>query len=352
MADGIRRHGRDRRRRSWSALCGSRCPATIRLASAGDMRAELRVLLSARRSSTRSRSRCSARARCSRSSRTSRRSCAARPHVSNGFVTGDARALRSSASRVGNWLGGRFADRALDRTLITVLVALTVLLLLFAVTMPLAAARGRCRSSRGASRHSRSCAPVQMRVMAVGVTTHPTLASSINIGAFNLGNARGCRGRRRRDRARPRLSRRYRWPARCSRPWRLVLVLTTRTPPVTVSAAPRQGGRVRLKRPPRRPVVRDATTTGSLTPPVSASPGAPPCADARPARRGPRGWPRRAGEAAVEFAEPRRVVHLHALAFTADQARLAQHLEVLRQRRLGYPRDRSTSRNAEQVWAH
>src|SRR3546814_6734056 len=42
----------------------------------------------------------------------------------------------------GNWLGGVFADRSIDRTLIVSLAGLAAMLLLFAVTMysPLAAA--------------------------------------------------------------------------------------------------------------------------------------------------------------------------------------------------------------------
>ena len=90
---------------------------------------------------------------------------------------------------LGNWLGGRYADRSLDRTLITVLVALALLLAAFAVTMrwPLPAALSIF--AWGVATFA-LVPPVQMRVMATAADA-PNLAASINIGAFNLGNALG-----------------------------------------------------------------------------------------------------------------------------------------------------------------
>jgi DHA1 family inner membrane transport protein len=90
---------------------------------------------------------------------------------------------------VGNWLGGRYADRSIDRTLIVTLTALTALLLLFAVTMrwPLPAALSIF--AWGVATFA-LVPPLQMRVMATA-SDAPNLASAMNIGAFNLGNAIG-----------------------------------------------------------------------------------------------------------------------------------------------------------------
>jgi DHA1 family inner membrane transport protein len=90
---------------------------------------------------------------------------------------------------VGNWLGGRYADRSIDGTLIVTLTALTALLLLFAVTMhwPLPAALSIF--AWGVATFA-LVPPLQMRVMATA-SDAPNLASAMNIGAFNLGNAVG-----------------------------------------------------------------------------------------------------------------------------------------------------------------
>ena len=90
---------------------------------------------------------------------------------------------------LGNYVGGRFADRALNRTLVVVLSALTGLLLLFAVTMrwPLPAAV--TIFAWGVATFALVPA-LQTRVMQVA-SEAPNLASSLNIGAFNLGNAIG-----------------------------------------------------------------------------------------------------------------------------------------------------------------
>ena len=109
-------------------------------------------------------------------------------HASLGFVTAML-VLYGVGLTLGNWLGGRYADRSLDGTLIVVLVALAALLVVFAITMrwPLPAAVSIF--AWGVATFA-LVPPVQMRVMAVA-SDAPNLASSINIGAFNLGNALG-----------------------------------------------------------------------------------------------------------------------------------------------------------------
>ncbi|GAA2130744.1 MFS transporter [Kitasatospora kazusensis] len=87
----------------------------------------------------------------------------------------------------GNLLGGRFADRALMPLLYVSLGALSLTLLLFtftahhqlaaAITIPLLGAFGFA-----------TVPPLQKRVLDQTADA-PTLASAVNIGAFNLGNA-------------------------------------------------------------------------------------------------------------------------------------------------------------------
>lgn len=90
---------------------------------------------------------------------------------------------------LGNWLGGVFADRSIDRTLIVSLAGLAATLVLFAVTMftPLAAAV--TIFVWGIATFA-IVPPLQMRVMEAA-SDAPNLASAVNIGAFNLGNAVG-----------------------------------------------------------------------------------------------------------------------------------------------------------------
>jgi MFS transporter, DHA1 family, inner membrane transport protein len=109
-------------------------------------------------------------------------------HVSSDFVTAML-VIYGIGLTLGNWLGGRYADRALDRTLIVVLVSLVVLLLMFAVTMRWPVAAALSIFAWGVATFA-LVPPVQMRVMATA-SDAPNLASSINIGAFNLGNALG-----------------------------------------------------------------------------------------------------------------------------------------------------------------
>lgn len=91
---------------------------------------------------------------------------------------------------VGNIVGGRFADRGLPRALIgslvclaVVLVALSPALVSEAMTVPLIGLFGVAAFA--------TVAPLQLRVLEKAGAAGQTLASSLNIAAFNLGNALG-----------------------------------------------------------------------------------------------------------------------------------------------------------------
>jgi DHA1 family inner membrane transport protein len=90
---------------------------------------------------------------------------------------------------VGNWLGGKFADRSVDRTLIVTLASLSALLVAFAFAMPFASVSAVLIFLWGVASFA-LVPPLQMRVMAAA-SDAPNLASAVNIGAFNLGNALG-----------------------------------------------------------------------------------------------------------------------------------------------------------------
>jgi DHA1 family inner membrane transport protein len=90
---------------------------------------------------------------------------------------------------VGNWMGGRLADRSIDGTLLGFIAALVVVLALFAwlawspiATVVLLVAMGGFGFG--------TVPALQSRVMRYAAQA-PTLASGANIGAFNLGNALG-----------------------------------------------------------------------------------------------------------------------------------------------------------------
>ena len=90
---------------------------------------------------------------------------------------------------VGNWLGGRFADRSTDRTLIITFVLIAAALSLLAVSMSsLTITKAAIVVWGGAAFASTS--PLQLRVMTAAVDA-PNLASTANIAAFNVGNALG-----------------------------------------------------------------------------------------------------------------------------------------------------------------
>ncbi|MBA1191275.1 MFS transporter [Pseudomonas entomophila] len=90
---------------------------------------------------------------------------------------------------LGNLWGGKAADRSIDRTLIASLSVLIVVLLAFTVLMrwPLPAAVAIL--VWGVASFA-LVPPLQMRVMEAAKDA-PNLASAVNIGAFNLGNAVG-----------------------------------------------------------------------------------------------------------------------------------------------------------------
>jgi DHA1 family inner membrane transport protein len=90
---------------------------------------------------------------------------------------------------VGNALGGRFADRALDKSLVIILAGLAVVLAAFAFVAGSQIATIAALLLMGFFGFA-TVAGLQMRVMTYADHA-PTLASGANIAAFNLGNALG-----------------------------------------------------------------------------------------------------------------------------------------------------------------
>jgi DHA1 family inner membrane transport protein len=89
----------------------------------------------------------------------------------------------------GNWLGGRLADWSLEGSTLIFLAALA--LVMFALPWVLRSEAGAALGLLvwGAATFA-LVPPVQMRVMQAAAAA-PGLASSVNVGAFNLGNAVG-----------------------------------------------------------------------------------------------------------------------------------------------------------------
>lgn len=108
--------------------------------------------------------------------------------ASNGFVTLSL-ALIGVGFTIGNWLGGRLADWSLDGATKVFLGALAIIMfaLPFLLNSHVGAAIGLLLWGGAAFA---IVPPVQMRVMEAA-SEAPGLASSINVGAFNLGNAVG-----------------------------------------------------------------------------------------------------------------------------------------------------------------
>lgn len=108
--------------------------------------------------------------------------------ASNGFVT-LALVLIGVGFTIGNGLGGRLADWSLDGATKIFLAALAIIMvaLPLMLTSHVGAAIGLL--VWGAATFA-IVPPVQMRVMQAAAEA-PGLASSINVGAFNLGNALG-----------------------------------------------------------------------------------------------------------------------------------------------------------------
>lgn len=109
-------------------------------------------------------------------------------HASLGFITAML-VIYGVGLTVGNWLGGRFADRSVDRTLIVTLGSLSAILILFALLMGHAAPVAVLVFLWGIASFA-LVPPLQVRVMTAAADA-PNLASAVNIGAFNLGNAIG-----------------------------------------------------------------------------------------------------------------------------------------------------------------
>jgi DHA1 family inner membrane transport protein len=109
-------------------------------------------------------------------------------HASLGFVTAML-VTYGLGLTLGNWLGGKFADKSVDRTLIVTLASLSAILVAFAVAMPFAVPTSILVFLWGIASFA-LVPPLQVRVMAAAGDA-PNLASAMNIGAFNLGNAVG-----------------------------------------------------------------------------------------------------------------------------------------------------------------
>ena len=98
-------------------------------------------------------------------------------------------ALAGVGFTIGNSLGGNFADRSVDKTLIgfLLLIAASMLAFPWLAQTHIGAAVGVLVWGIGAFA---VVPPIQMRVMRSAAEA-PGLASAVNIGAFNLGNAVG-----------------------------------------------------------------------------------------------------------------------------------------------------------------
>ncbi|WP_447911545.1 MFS transporter [Microbacterium phyllosphaerae] len=89
----------------------------------------------------------------------------------------------------GNWIGGRLADRSIDRTLLIFIAALVVVLVLFGFFAWSQPATIGILVLMGAFGFG-TVPGLQSRIMRYAGGA-PTLASGANIGAFNVGNALG-----------------------------------------------------------------------------------------------------------------------------------------------------------------
>lgn len=109
-------------------------------------------------------------------------------HASTFWVTA-ALVVFGVGLTAGNWLGGRYADKSVEGALITMTAALAVLLVAFAFGMFSLPVAIILMPLWGAASFA-LVPPLQMRVMDAAHEA-PNLASAMNIGAFNLGNAIG-----------------------------------------------------------------------------------------------------------------------------------------------------------------
>lgn len=109
-------------------------------------------------------------------------------HASTGFVTAMLM-LYGIGLTIGNTLGGRLADRSIERTLIGSFAVLAMVLVVFAGVMQWPWPAAVAILIWGIASFA-IVPPLQMRVMDAA-SDAPNLASAMNIGAFNLGNAFG-----------------------------------------------------------------------------------------------------------------------------------------------------------------
>ncbi|WP_186064779.1 MFS transporter [Burkholderia gladioli] len=109
-------------------------------------------------------------------------------HATPGFVTAML-VLIGVGFSIGNVAGGRLADRSLDGSLIAFLLLLIAVMLAFPVLAANHVGAALALLVWGIATFA-VVPPLQMRVMRAA-SEAPGLASSINVGAFNLGNALG-----------------------------------------------------------------------------------------------------------------------------------------------------------------
>ena len=109
-------------------------------------------------------------------------------HGSTGYVTAMLMLFGVGAT-IGNGLGGRLADRSVERTLMTMLTIMALTLLAFTVLMQWPVTAAVAILVWGIASFA-IVPPLQMRVMDAA-SDAPNLASAMNIGAFNLGIAIG-----------------------------------------------------------------------------------------------------------------------------------------------------------------
>ena len=108
--------------------------------------------------------------------------------ASDGFVTVGL-VLIGIGFTIGNWLGGRLADWSLDGATKIFLALLSAIMFVLPLAMATHAGAAIGLLLWGGAAFA-IVPPVQMRVMEAAAEA-PGLASSINVGAFNLGNALG-----------------------------------------------------------------------------------------------------------------------------------------------------------------
>lgn len=109
-------------------------------------------------------------------------------HASTAFVT-TMLVLYGLGLAIGNYLGGRYADRSLNLTLVASLIAVIVLLIIFSVTTTSKTIVGPLIFLWGIA--SFALVPPLQSLVVQEAKEAPNLAAAMNIGAFNLGNALG-----------------------------------------------------------------------------------------------------------------------------------------------------------------